>query len=77
MKIQKILGENGVMPQLCGNGNCPAAILAEDGNAYVQGYQLNDAEQAGLTAPSGEGFVRIPMAVLRKIAVQVVDAMPR
>ena len=74
MKIHQIIGENGAMPQLCKNGLCPAAILATDGNVYVQGYQLGDAEKAALTAPAGEGFVRIPLAVLKKIAAQVVTA---
>jgi hypothetical protein len=71
MKIERIIGEHGTMPQLCKNSACPAAIIAEDGNAYVQGYELQGDEKAALTAPAGEGFVRIPLAVLRKIAAQV------
>lgn len=72
MKIQKILGENGAMPQLCNNSACPAAIIADDGNAYIQGYELGRAEKSALVAPQGEGFVRIPLATLKKIAAQVV-----
>jgi hypothetical protein len=71
MKITTIIGEHGRMPQLCKNSACPAAIVADDGNAYVQGYLLAASENAELTAPVGEGFVRIPLAVLKKIATQV------
>jgi hypothetical protein len=72
MKIQKIIGENGAMPQLCKGGACPAAIIAADGNAYIQGYELAAVEKAALAAPQGEGFVRIPLATLKRIAAQVV-----
>ena len=71
MTIEKIIGENGQMNSLCKNSSCPAAIIAADGNAYVQGYELADAEKGDLTAPAGEGFVRIPLATLKKIAAQV------
>jgi hypothetical protein len=73
MKIQTVIGENGRM-QLCKNGNCPSAILVEGGTVYVQGYELSDAERAALQAPAGEGFVRIPLAVLKKIAAHVATA---
>ena len=72
MKIQKIIGENGAMPRLCKGGACPAAIIAEDGNVYVQGFELAPSEKSALTAPQGEGFVRMPLATLRKIAAQMV-----
>lgn len=74
MKITQIIGENGAQPQLCKSGNCPAAILTEGGEVFVQGYELSDAEKAALTAPAGENFVRIPLAMLRKIAAQVITA---
>lgn len=74
MKIQKIIGENGVMPQMCGRGACPAAIIAEDGNIYVQGNLLAPEENSQLTAPNGEGFVKMPGAVFAKIARQVLNA---
>jgi len=35
---------------------------------------LDDAEKSGLSAPTGEDFVRIPLHALKKIAAQVVDA---
>jgi hypothetical protein len=73
MKIEKIIGEHGQLPQLCANGACPAAIVAADGNAYVQGYQLAASETSELTAPEGEGFVRIPLSTLKKIAAQVAN----
>lgn len=71
MKIQTIIGENGRQSALCKSGSCPAAIIAEDGTAFVQGYELTEAEKAALSAPPGEGFVRIPLSTLRKIAAQV------
>lgn len=74
MTIRKILGENGPMGELCNGGSCPAAILTDGDAAYVQGYQLDAAEQGALSAPQGEQFVRIPLVVLKKIAAQVVEA---
>lgn len=74
MKIQKIIGEHGTLPRLCNNGACPAAIIADDGNAYIQGYVLESKESSQLTAPAGEGFVRMPLDTLRKIAGQVAAA---
>lgn len=74
MTIRKILGENGPLSALCNGGTCPAAILTDSDNAYVQGYLLDEAEKGGLSAPSGEDFVRIPLPVLKKIAAQVLDA---
>jgi len=62
------------MSELCSGGSCPAAILTDGDNAYVQGYLLDDAEKSGLSAPTGEDFVRIPLHALKKIAAQVVDA---
>ena len=71
MKIQKIIGENGALPQLCGNGQFPAAIVADNDNVYIQGYQPVPSESAVLTAPAGESFVRMPRATFEKIARQV------
>jgi hypothetical protein len=71
MKIQKIIGENGAMPQLCGRGQCPAAILADNGDVFVQGYVPASSESAELTAPQGEGFVRMSRTTFEKIARQV------
>jgi len=74
MRIQQIIGEHGAMPQLCGGGKCPAVIIGDDGNAYVQGYQLGAGENGELAAPAGEGFVKMPVATLKKIAAQVAVA---
>ncbi len=73
MKIETIIGENGVQPQLCKGGGCPAAVIADDGTVYVQGYDLAEAEKASLEAPAGENFVRMPLATLKKIAAHVVS----
>jgi hypothetical protein len=74
MKIQKIIGEHGTMPVLCAKGLCPAAILAENGDVFVQGYVPAATESADLSAPSGEGFVRMSRATFEKIARQVLTA---
>lgn len=74
MKIQKIIGENGTLPQLCKNSACPAAILADTGDVFVQGFVPDAVDGTQLKAPSGEGFVRIPRATFEKIARQVLSA---
>ena len=74
MKIQKIIGENGTMPQLCGRSACPAAILADNGDVFLQGYIPAPGEGDQLTAPTGESFVRMPRATFEKIARQVLSA---
>jgi len=71
MTITKIIGENGPLVQMCNKGACPAALLADNGDIFVQGYVPADGEQRQLTAPSGESFVRMPRATFEKIARQV------
>ncbi|WP_411845618.1 hypothetical protein AAFN60_18545 [Roseibacillus persicicus] len=71
MTIQKIIGENGPQDELCNGGSCPAAVVADDGNIYVQGYLPSPEAAATLIAPIGESFVGIPMDVAKKIAAQV------
>lgn len=68
MTIRSIIQENGAIPQLCKNGGCPSAVIADDGNVYVQGYHPSPEQQAALSAPRGEGFVRMPLEVLHRIA---------
>lgn len=74
MKITKIIGENGAMPKLCGRGQCPAAILADNGDVFVQGYVPSPGDGAQLTAPNGESFVRMSRSTFVKIARQVLAA---
>ena len=74
MKIQKIIGENGTMPQLCGRSACPAAVLADNGDVFVQGYVPAPADGAQLSAPAGESFVRMSRTTFEKIARQVLAA---
>lgn len=71
MTIQKIIGEHGAQPQLCNRGACPAAVLTESGDVFVQGYVPDAAESGQLTAPGGEGFVKMSRATFEKIARQV------
>jgi hypothetical protein len=73
MKIQKIIGENGVMPQFCNGGSCPAAVVT-DGDIFIQGYVPASGERSQLSAPSGEEFVKMPRAVFEKIARQVLNS---
>lgn len=73
MTIKTIIGPNGTMPQLCNGGACPAAILAENGDVFVQGYLPTTTENAVLTAPSGESFVRMSRETFAKIAKQVLE----
>ena len=74
MTIRKIIGEHGPLSEICNGGSCPAAILTDGGDAYVQGFELEVSERGALSAPAGESFVRIPLPVLKKIAAQVIDA---
>ena len=73
MKIQKIIGEKGEMPQLCNGGSCPAAILT-DGDIFIQGYVPSATDRNHLSDPTGEDFVKMPRAVFEKIARQVLNA---
>ena len=61
------------MPALCARGACPAAIIADNGDVYVQGY-IPGAEAAALTAPGGESFVRMSRATFESIAKQVLSS---
>ena len=74
MNIKKIFGENGQLSALCSNAACPAVVVADNGDVFVQGYLPAAAESAQLTAPNGEGFVRMPKATFEKIARQVLGA---
>ena len=74
MNITKIIGENGPLQQMCKNGACPAAILADNGDVFVQGYVPAPVEGSELNAPAGEGFVRMPRATFEKIARQVLNS---
>ncbi len=59
------------MAQMCGRAACPAAILTDNGDVFVQGYIPAEGEKQSLTAPSGETFVRMSRATFEKIARQV------
>jgi hypothetical protein len=59
------------MPQLCGRAACPSAILTDNGDIFVQGYLPETKESSQLTAPSGEGFVRMSRETFEKIARQM------
>jgi hypothetical protein len=75
MTIKKIIGADGPRDtMLCRGGGCPAAIIIEGDNVVIQGYTLSTADRSQLAYPTGEGFVRMPLAVFEKIARQVLSA---
>ena len=74
MQIQKIIGENGAMPQFCNGGSCPAAVLTDGESIFIQGFVPVAGEQSKLSAPTGEQFVKMPRAVFEKIARQVLNS---
>jgi len=74
MTIQQIIGENGVLPSMCKNGMCPAAVLTDDDSVFIQCYQPTPEEGGQLTPPSGEGFVKMPRATFEKIGRQVLNS---
>jgi hypothetical protein len=74
MTIQKIIGENGAQLLLCKTGFCPAAVLTEEGDVFVQGYLPGASENGQLAAPAGEGFVKMSRSTFEKIARQVLTA---
>jgi hypothetical protein len=74
MKIQKIIGENGTLPALCNGGTCPAAVITESGDVFVQGFTPAQTENNELKAPAGEGFVKMSRTTFEKIARQVLAA---
>ena len=59
------------MTKPCNNAACPSAILTEEGDAYIQGYELDNEERRAFSPPNGEGFVKMPLRTLRKIASQI------
>ena len=54
----------------CEDGTCPAVWAIDDsGDVIVQGYKVADAEAlATMALPETETAVRIPLALLRKVA---------
>jgi hypothetical protein len=48
--------------------------VTTDDVVYVQGYELAKEERDQLLAPDGEGFVRMPLPVLKKIVAQLDEA---
>lgn len=69
MNIQKIIKSD-----LCNSGGCPAAILTDGENVFIQGFIPSEAESEHLSGPAGEGFVRMPRAVFDTIAQQVLNS---
>jgi len=59
---------------LCRGGGCPAAILTEEGDLFIQGYVPSATERSQLSEPVGETFVKMPREVFVQIARQVLNA---
>jgi hypothetical protein len=74
MKIEKIISEKGVVPELCNGGACPAAILTDGDTVFIQGYIASAEDRNHLTGPAGEDFVKMPRAVFERIAREVLKA---
>ena len=75
MTIQKIIGEHGEKKELlCRSGGCPAAIITDGDDVFIQGYVPSPSERSHLADPTGEDFVKMPRAVFEKIARQVLSA---
>ena len=74
MTIHKIIGPNGVMPELCNGGTCPTALLVDNEDVVIQGYILTSDELAQLKGPAGEGFLKMPRAVFERIAHHVLTS---
>jgi hypothetical protein len=74
MHIQRIIGEKGDMPQFCNGGGCPAAVLTDGQDIFIQGYIPSSSERGQLADPAGEDFVKMPRAVFEKIARQVLNS---
>jgi hypothetical protein len=74
MKIHKIIGEHGALPALCNGGTCPAAVITENGEIFVQGYVPAHSENQELKAPAGEGFVKMSRTTFEQIARRVLAA---
>ncbi len=66
----------------CGSGDsCPKVFAIGERDLLVQGYRLTDSEKALLPAcPPGEDVVRIPIALIEEILIQLdkgeMGAMP-
>jgi hypothetical protein len=71
MHIQRIIGERGPLPALCNNSACPAAILTAEGDVFIQGYLPDEQQAHALTAPAGEGFVRMSKETFQRIVQQL------
>lgn len=71
MKIKYVLMGQGPIAQACNNGACPMAHITDDGHAIIQGYELTEAEKSAVPPTPGEGFVKMPLKTLKRIAAQV------
>lgn len=60
MKLTHVAGEGD-----CGKEDCPNVYTTDRGTVLVQGYTTTEH---GLTLPSGEEAVEIPLAVFQEAA---------
>jgi hypothetical protein len=74
MHIQRIIGEKGEMPQLFNGGGCPAAVLTDGEDIFIQGYIPSPTERGQLSGPDGEDFVKMPRAAFEKIAHRLLNS---
>lgn len=71
MKVTQIIGENGPQEMLCAGGNCPTVLLTDGEDVVIQGYELDSTESQSLSKPENEAFIKMPKAVLKKLAAQI------
>lgn len=67
MKITRIIGIDGTMPQQCSGGCCPSLIETNSPDIVIQGYTLSKEERSALSNPEGEDFIKMPVATLQKL----------
>lgn len=63
--------EMTLVTKLCGGGSCPTVYRTDRNTLVVQGYIVTP-ESAGLSLPTGEQLVEIPMELL--VAAAEADA---
>jgi hypothetical protein len=67
--------------QVAGPGTCDdietcPKVFVEDGEAVVQGYEINTETRDQLNLPAGENAVRLPQTVILEAADAIRGARP-
>ena len=62
MKVQTLIGSG------CHGGNCPTIYKTDRGTVAVRGNLINPSELTGISVPSHEAVVEIPLGLVRRLA---------